>query len=51
MKNEFIPTNFEIVSLEKDTPQYPTLIKVYMASVVNNSECDFTLELYRLVLK
>ncbi|KAJ6668915.1 hypothetical protein lerEdw1_007724 [Lerista edwardsae] len=27
MKNEFIPTNFEIVPLEKDAPQYPTLIK------------------------
>lgn len=28
MKNEFIPTNFEIYPLEKDSPSYPTLIKV-----------------------
>ncbi|XP_051778792.1 insulin-degrading enzyme isoform X2 [Erpetoichthys calabaricus] len=27
MKNEFIPTNFEICSLEKDTAAYPALIK------------------------
>ncbi|XP_030424790.1 insulin-degrading enzyme isoform X2 [Gopherus evgoodei] len=27
MKNEFIPTNFEILPLEKDAPQYPALIK------------------------
>uniref|UniRef100_A0A8C5DFQ5 Insulin-degrading enzyme n=1 Tax=Gouania willdenowi TaxID=441366 RepID=A0A8C5DFQ5_GOUWI len=27
MKNEFIPTNFEIYSLEKDSPSVPTLIK------------------------
>ncbi|XP_053088326.1 insulin-degrading enzyme isoform X2 [Pangasianodon hypophthalmus] len=27
MKNEFIPTNFEIYPLEKDSPSYPTLIK------------------------
>ncbi|XP_006630449.2 insulin-degrading enzyme isoform X1 [Lepisosteus oculatus] len=27
MKNEFIPTNFEIYPLEKDAPSYPTLIK------------------------
>lgn len=28
MKNEFIPTNFEILSLEKDATPYPSLIKV-----------------------
>lgn len=28
MKNEFIPTNFEIYPLEKDSPSVPTLIKV-----------------------
>uniref|UniRef100_A0A8C4GT09 Insulin-degrading enzyme n=1 Tax=Dicentrarchus labrax TaxID=13489 RepID=A0A8C4GT09_DICLA len=27
MKNEFIPTNFEIYPLEKDSPSVPTLIK------------------------
>ncbi|XP_043912628.1 insulin-degrading enzyme isoform X1 [Protopterus annectens] len=27
MKNEFIPTNFEIFTLEKDAAQYPSLIK------------------------
>lgn len=27
MKNEFIPTNFEIYPLEKDSPSIPTLIK------------------------
>uniref|UniRef100_A0A4W4EGY2 Insulin-degrading enzyme n=1 Tax=Electrophorus electricus TaxID=8005 RepID=A0A4W4EGY2_ELEEL len=27
MKNEFIPTNFEIYPLEKDAPAYPSLIK------------------------
>ncbi|KAG9344403.1 hypothetical protein JZ751_011073 [Albula glossodonta] len=27
MKNEFIPTNFEIYPLEKDSPSFPTLIK------------------------
>eukprot|EP00064_Thunnus_orientalis_P002979 superscaffoldBa00000234_g2987 len=27
MKNEFIPTNFEIYPLEKDSPSMPTLIK------------------------
>lgn len=27
-KNEFIPTNFEILSLEKDATPYPALIKV-----------------------
>ncbi|XP_068423658.1 insulin-degrading enzyme isoform X4 [Clinocottus analis] len=27
MKNEFIPTNFEIYTLEKDSPSVPTLIK------------------------
>uniref|UniRef100_A0A3Q3J3I8 Insulin-degrading enzyme n=1 Tax=Monopterus albus TaxID=43700 RepID=A0A3Q3J3I8_MONAL len=27
MKNEFIPTSFEIYSLEKDSPSVPTLIK------------------------
>lgn len=28
VKNEFIPTNFEIYPLEKDAPPVPTLIKV-----------------------
>lgn len=28
MKNEFIPTNFEILPLEKDATQYPALVKV-----------------------
>ncbi|XP_075010850.1 insulin-degrading enzyme isoform X5 [Calonectris borealis] len=27
MKNEFIPTNFEILPLEKDATQYPALVK------------------------
>uniref|UniRef100_A0A8C9VPF6 Insulin-degrading enzyme n=1 Tax=Scleropages formosus TaxID=113540 RepID=A0A8C9VPF6_SCLFO len=27
MRNEFIPTNFEIYPLEKDSPSFPTLIK------------------------
>ncbi|XP_076831395.1 insulin-degrading enzyme isoform X2 [Brachyhypopomus gauderio] len=27
MRNEFIPTNFEIYPLEKDSPSYPNLIK------------------------
>lgn len=27
-KNEFIPTNFEILSLEKEATPYPSLIKV-----------------------
>ncbi|MFT7806061.1 insulin-degrading enzyme isoform X2 [Arapaima gigas] len=27
MRNEFIPTNFEIYPLEKDSPPFPTLIK------------------------
>lgn len=31
MKNEFIPTNFEIYPLEKDSPSAPTLIKVCFA--------------------
>ncbi len=31
MKNEFIPTNFEIYPLEKDSPSVPTLIKVCCA--------------------
>lgn len=30
MKNEFIPTNFEIYPLEKDSPSTPTLIKVHL---------------------
>lgn len=33
MKNEFIPTNFEIYPLEKESPSVPTLIK---ASVLNS---------------
>uniref|UniRef100_A0A8C3CB21 Insulin degrading enzyme n=1 Tax=Cairina moschata TaxID=8855 RepID=A0A8C3CB21_CAIMO len=28
MKNEFIPTNFEILPLEKDATQYPALVKL-----------------------
>lgn len=36
MKNEFIPTNFEIYPLEKDSPSFPTLIK---ASVVAAQLC------------
>lgn len=31
MKNEFIPTSFEIYPLEKDSPSAPTLIKVSLA--------------------
>lgn len=33
MKNEFIPTNFEIYPLEKDSPSVPTLIKASGVSV------------------
>lgn len=41
MKNEFIPTNFEIVPLEKDAPQYPTLIKVSTCFLLSNNTVFF----------
>ncbi len=39
MKNEFIPTNFEIYPLEKDSPSVPTLIKasVFAAQLYHQS--------------
>lgn len=39
MKNEFIPTNFEIYPLEKDSPSYPTLIKVFFFLKLNCLPC------------
>uniref|UniRef100_A0A671U714 Insulin-degrading enzyme n=1 Tax=Sparus aurata TaxID=8175 RepID=A0A671U714_SPAAU len=33
MKNEFIPTNFEIYPLEKDSPSVPTSIKTHISTL------------------
>lgn len=34
MKNEFIPTSFEIYPLEKESPSVPTLIKASVPAVI-----------------
>lgn len=39
-RNEFIPTNFEIYPLEKDSPPVPTLIKASVAAAAAaSSQC------------
>lgn len=45
MKNEFIPTNFEIYPLEKDSPSVPTLIKasVFAAQLCQSIQSTVTL--------
>lgn len=44
MKNEFIPTNFEIYPLEKDSSSVPTLIKASVAVVLSLSHFLTALE-------
>lgn len=41
MKNEFIPTNFEIYPLEKDSPAVPVLIKASVFAAVLTSKPPF----------
>lgn len=43
MKNEFIPTNFEIYPLEKDFSSVPTLIKVSVFTALRSHQSVVTL--------
>lgn len=38
MRNEFIPTNFEIYPLEKDSPSIPTLIKASVCAALRQDQ-------------
>lgn len=43
MRNEFIPTNFEIYPLEKDSPSVPALIKASVFALLLYHQSAVTL--------